>query len=210
QEAKTVAEFQKQLNEEGFACLFTSDAELEDLSWGPMPVLVVEGKTSKDLALACDRLLSDLRDAAVLRIPGKCDATGWKGAVDDYGVAMLNEGTYANSLEKDGTLAVFRRPQAPLFKGERPKLVFHPMVIEAAFQACGYRDIHFERKMTLPDSVGRVTVYPYENEPDILYLKTVYKGRDGEGRSIYDAFAFDEAHNLVAEVRDYLMIPTQI
>ncbi len=113
-------------------------------------------------------------------------------------------------LEKDGTLAVFRRPQAPLFKGERPKLVFHPMVVEAAFQACGYRDIHFERKMTLPDSVGRVTVYPYENEPDILYLKTVYKGRDGEGRSVYDAFAFDEAHNLVAEVRDYLMIPTQI
>ena len=106
QEAKTVAEFQKQLNEEGFACLFTSDAELEDLSWGPMPVLVVEGKTSKDLALACDRLLSDLRDAAVLRIPGKCDATGWKGAVDDYGVAMLNEGTYANSLEKDGTLCM--------------------------------------------------------------------------------------------------------
>ncbi|MGI6459406.1 MAG: glycoside hydrolase family 38 C-terminal domain-containing protein [Candidatus Hydrogenedentales bacterium] len=106
QGAKTVAEFQRQLNEKGFAYLFTSDSELEDLSWGPMPVLVIEATTAKDLANACDRLLSDLRDAAVLRIPGKCDATGWKGVVDDYGVALLNEGTYANSIERNGTLCM--------------------------------------------------------------------------------------------------------
>lgn len=106
QEAKTVAEFQKQLNEEGFAYLLTTDSELEDMSWGALPVLIVEGKTSKDLATAIERLLADFREDAHLRIPGKCDVTGWKGKADDYGVAMLNEGTYANSVEKGGTLCM--------------------------------------------------------------------------------------------------------
>lgn len=106
QEAKTVALFQEQLNEDGFAYLFTTDSSVEELGWKPLPVLVVEGKTAKDLAIACEKLLSDFRDTAVLRIPGKCDATGRKGRVDDYGVAMLNEGTYANSVEKGGTLCM--------------------------------------------------------------------------------------------------------
>ena len=106
QQAKTVAEFQKQLNEDGFAYLFTADAELEDPSWGPMPVLIIEGKTANDLAAACDKLLADFPESGALRIPGKCDVTGWKGKLDDYGVALFNEGTYANSLEKGGTLCM--------------------------------------------------------------------------------------------------------
>jgi len=106
QEAKTVAEFQQQLNEEGYAYLFAADSELEDASWGPVPVLVVEGKTQKDLSAACEKLLADFRETGFLRIPGKCDATGWNGKIDEYGVAMLNEGTYANSLEKGGTLCM--------------------------------------------------------------------------------------------------------
>ena len=115
------------------------------------------------------------------------------------------------SVEKDSVLAVFRRPQAPLWKGEHPKLVFHPLVFEALFQACGWRDIQFDRSMALPDAIGAAIAYDNEPaDPDTLFLYGVFKGRTEDNRSLYDAWAFDENFNLTAELRDYAMIPTPI
>jgi 3-hydroxymyristoyl/3-hydroxydecanoyl-(acyl carrier protein) dehydratase len=115
------------------------------------------------------------------------------------------------ALEKTSVLAVFKRPAAPLWKQGAQKLIFHPLVIEGLFQACGWRDIHFDRAMALPDAVGCVTVYDNEPlDPERLYLYGIFKGRTEDGRSLYDAWAFDEEFKLTAEIRDYAMIPTQI
>ncbi|MCX5785134.1 MAG: SDR family NAD(P)-dependent oxidoreductase, partial [Elusimicrobia bacterium] len=115
------------------------------------------------------------------------------------------------SIEKESVLAVFKRPEAPLWKTAHPKLIFHPMVIEAMFQACGYRDVHFERKITLPDAVGEVTVYDNNaHDPAELYIYGLYKGADEDGKTLYDAYAFDAGFNLLAEIKSYRMIATQI
>ena len=115
------------------------------------------------------------------------------------------------ALEKNSVLAVFKRPLAPLWKTTRHQLVFHPMVFEAMFQACGWRDIHFDRTMALPDAVGSAIIHDAErNDPEKLYLYCVFKGRSEDGRTVYDAWAFDEDYKLVAQVTDYAMIPTAI
>ena len=115
------------------------------------------------------------------------------------------------ALEKNSVLAVFKRPQTPLWKNARQKLIFHPLVFEAMFQACGWRDIHFDRAMALPDAVGTAIVYNHDaHDPEQLYLYGLFKGRTEDGRSLYDAWAFDGDFNLTAEIRDYAMIPTAI
>ena len=115
------------------------------------------------------------------------------------------------SVDKNSVLAVFKRPSAPLWKNGQQKLVFHPLVFEALFQACGWRDIQFDRAMALPDAVGAAIVYDNEpQDPDTLFLYGVFKGRTEDNRSLYDAWAFDADYKLVAELRDYAMIPTPI
>jgi NAD(P)-dependent dehydrogenase (short-subunit alcohol dehydrogenase family)/3-hydroxymyristoyl/3-hydroxydecanoyl-(acyl carrier protein) dehydratase len=115
------------------------------------------------------------------------------------------------SVDKTSVLAVFKRPQAPLWKGAAQKLVFHPLVFEALFQACGWRDIQFDRTMALPDAIGAAIVYDHEpQDPETLYLYGEFKGRTEDGRSLYDAWAFDQDFNLHAELRGYAMIPTPI
>jgi NAD(P)-dependent dehydrogenase (short-subunit alcohol dehydrogenase family)/3-hydroxymyristoyl/3-hydroxydecanoyl-(acyl carrier protein) dehydratase len=115
------------------------------------------------------------------------------------------------SVDKTSVLAVFKRPAAPLWKQGSQKLVFHPLVFEALFQACGWRDIQFDRTMALPDAVGAAIVYNHEpQDPDKLFLYGEFKGRTEDGRSLYDAWAFDADFNLAAELRGYAMIPTPI
>nr|MDA8242977.1 SDR family NAD(P)-dependent oxidoreductase [Elusimicrobiota bacterium] len=115
------------------------------------------------------------------------------------------------ALDKGSVLAVFKRPQAPLWKQGSQKLVFHPLVFEAMFQACGWRDIQFDRTMALPDAIGAAIAYDHEPlDPETLFLYGVFKGRTEDNRSLYDAWAFDGEYNLFAELRDYAMIPTPI
>ncbi|MFH2201859.1 MAG: SDR family NAD(P)-dependent oxidoreductase [Elusimicrobiota bacterium] len=103
-------------------------------------------------------------------------------------------------------LAIYRKPKKPLWADGGRTLVFQPLLIEAAFQACGYRDLHFAKKMSLPDSVGRVQVFRDGPAPDILYIHVRFKGAGGENKSLYDAFVFDERQDLWAAIEDYRMI----
>ena len=114
------------------------------------------------------------------------------------------------SIEKNAVLGVFKKPVAALWRVKTPALLFHPMVLEALFQTCGWRDIHFDRKMMLPDAVGSAIVYDNNPDPDRLYTYGVYKGTTEDGKTRYDAYAFDSEMRPVAELKDYLMIPTQI
>ena len=106
QSAEVRKAFDQRLLRDGYACLLVKDAGLKDTSWPPVPVLIVEAATNKDLAQAIATLLADFSKSAAITLPLYVDATGEKHVVDDYGVALLNTGTYANSIEKGGVLCM--------------------------------------------------------------------------------------------------------
>ncbi len=98
--------FAQRLKKTGYAFLFVKDAALKDTSWPAMPVLIVEAVSNEKLAEACDKMLAGFPDTATIKLPAEVDVTGEKHVVDDYGVALLNRGTYANSVEKGGVLCM--------------------------------------------------------------------------------------------------------
>lgn len=99
-------DFERRLKRDGVACLLVKDAALEDASWPPLPVLIIEGWTPKTLAAGIEGLLADFASTATIRLPAEADATGERHTVDNYGVAMINQGTSANSIEKGGVLCM--------------------------------------------------------------------------------------------------------
>lgn len=104
QSVKVRKDFEERLKKQGYACLLVKETELSDPSWSPIPVLIVEGKTPAHLVSALDKVLGDFDDTAMIKLPSTVDATNESHTVDDYGVALLNEGTYANSIEKGGVI----------------------------------------------------------------------------------------------------------
>ena len=98
--------FEQRLKKAGYAFLFIKDGALRDTSWPPLPVLVVEAVSNEKLAEACDKMLAGFPETATIKLPAEIDATREKHTVDDYGVALLNRGTYANSVEKGGVLCM--------------------------------------------------------------------------------------------------------
>jgi hypothetical protein len=84
------------------------------------------------------------------------------------------------------------------------------MIIEAVFQTCGWRDIYLENKMTLPDQIGEIYIKDNNPDPEKLYTCAIYKGINDYGKSIYDAYSFNENGEIIVYLKNYLMIPTQI
>ena len=111
-------------------------------------------------------------------------------------------------IQADGNtvLCVYKKPSAPLFDDGDKNLIANPLLIEAAFQTCGYRDILVENKLTLPDSIGSLYVNLTEKPKDNLFVLAQYTGKNIEGKSIYNAFVFDEKGKLWVELADYQMI----
>jgi len=100
---------------------------------------------------------------------------------------------HIHSITSKAVSAVYRRPEKPLWTdGQSRTLLAHPLLIEAAFQTCGFRDLHLEKRMALPDAVGFVYTNPNPNVPETLYIYGEYKGRNGEGHSVYNAFVYDK------------------
>ena len=85
-------------------------------------------------------------------------------------------------------------------------LIFQPMLIEAAFQACGYRDLHYTKKMTLPDSIGKVQVFRRDTPPDTLYVQVLYKGTENGQKSVFDARVIDAQGRTWITLEDYRMV----
>ncbi|NLI09534.1 MAG: SDR family NAD(P)-dependent oxidoreductase, partial [Elusimicrobia bacterium] len=107
-------------------------------------------------------------------------------------------------------LGVFKKPNTPLLKDKEMNYIFHPMIIEAVFQTCGWRDLYLENKMTLPDKIAQVSILDNNPDPEKLYTLAVYKGTDDYGKSIYDGWAFDENGKVFVFLKDYVMIPVKI
>ncbi len=110
------------------------------------------------------------------------------------------------NIDENAVLAVYKKPKEVLFHDGPKNLLAYPMLIEAAFQTCGYRDLALENRMTLPDSIGKVYIHGKGQAPHTLYMLGVFTGRNIEGKSIYDAFVFDEKGKLWIELSDYQMI----
>jgi NAD(P)-dependent dehydrogenase (short-subunit alcohol dehydrogenase family)/3-hydroxymyristoyl/3-hydroxydecanoyl-(acyl carrier protein) dehydratase len=109
-------------------------------------------------------------------------------------------------IDNNAVLGVYKAPASVLFHDGPKRLIAYPMLIEAAFQICGYRDLAVDNRMTLPDSIGRLAVFGKGPAPQKLYLLGVFTGQNIEGKSVYDAFVFDEKGKLWAELGDYQMI----
>ncbi|HEO70218.1 MAG TPA: hypothetical protein ENN80_03080 [Candidatus Hydrogenedentes bacterium] len=98
--------FSKHLAQNGFAFLLVKDGDFLDPSWPALPVLLIEATNASLLEHACNALLKGFDETAVMMLPDEADAIGEPHAVDDYGIAVLNVGTYANSIERGGTICM--------------------------------------------------------------------------------------------------------
>jgi NAD(P)-dependent dehydrogenase (short-subunit alcohol dehydrogenase family)/3-hydroxymyristoyl/3-hydroxydecanoyl-(acyl carrier protein) dehydratase len=114
------------------------------------------------------------------------------------------------NIDKESVIGVFKKPQAKLLGENDMNYIFHPMIIEAVFQTCGWRDIYLENKMTLPDQIGEIYIKDNNPDPEKLYTCAIYKGINDYGKSIYDAYSFNENGEIIVYLKNYLMIPTQI
>ena len=110
------------------------------------------------------------------------------------------------SVDDRTVFAVYRRPAAPLWPNGAKPLCAYPLLVEAAFQACGYRDLHIDKRMGLPDFIGKLLVSPGGEPPDTLYISCVFKGHGKDGKTAYDACVYDKDGRLWVELQDYRMI----
>ncbi|TBR25256.1 SDR family NAD(P)-dependent oxidoreductase, partial [bacterium] len=107
-------------------------------------------------------------------------------------------------------VGLYRAPAEPLWDKGGRALMFQPMLIEAAFQTCGYRDLHVRKKMTLPDSIESVRVYDAAKAPKELLVYARWRGPvdggDGADRSLYDACVLGRDGKVWATLTGYRMI----
>jgi len=112
--------------------------------------------------------------------------------------------------DRNEVVGVFKKPSKRLLGDNDFKYYFHPMIIEAVFQTCGWRDLYIDNKMTLPDSIDEVIVKDNREDPEKLFTYAVFKGLNEYGKSVYDGWAFDENGEIYIELRNYVMIPVNI
>ena len=104
------------------------------------------------------------------------------------------------------SLAVYNTTPAPQWTDGPRTLLANPMLIEAAFQCCGFEDMAVARKMTLPDGIGEVAVLNNQLPPARLYLYGVNKGTTADGKTLHDAYVFDAQGNVWVEIHGYRAI----
>ena len=109
-------------------------------------------------------------------------------------------------VDKHASLAVYNTTPRPQWNDAPRTLLANPMLIEAAFQCCGFQDMTVEHKMTLPDGIAELAVFKREIPPAKLYLYGVNRGNTVDGKTLHDAYVFDEQGNVWVEVHGYQAI----
>jgi len=117
---------------QGWAMVVAEDAEVPE-GWNPVPVVVLTASSRKTLTAAITQIGEGLAADGRIRLPEGCDFRLEPGTVDDYGVAILTNGTGAGALEPDGTLTLMLTKSAPWadvhlprhFVPEHRQMVFH-------------------------------------------------------------------------------------
>ncbi len=109
-------------------------------------------------------------------------------------------------VNEQESLAIYNTTPRPQWNDGPRTLLANPMLIEAAFQCCGFQDMSIARKMTLPDGIYEVAVLNNQLPPARLYLYGVNKGTTADGKTLHDAYVFDAQGNVWVEVHGYQAI----
>ncbi|WP_158093791.1 type I polyketide synthase [Candidatus Avelusimicrobium gallicola] len=109
-------------------------------------------------------------------------------------------------VDKHASLAVYHTTPRPQWNDGPRTLLANPMLIEAAFQCCGFQDMSIEHKMTLPDGIAEVAVLKKELPPAQLYLYGVSRGNTADGKTLHDAYVFDAQGEVWVEIHGYQAI----
>ena len=106
-------------------------------------------------------------------------------------------------IENNTVLAIYKEPETLLLGEETSSLSGLPLLTEAMFQACAYRDYAVEGYATLPEYISKVRFYHQgQKTPKELYVYAKYNDKTIEGKSSFDAFIFDKSLNLWVEMKD--------
>ena len=109
-------------------------------------------------------------------------------------------------VDKATSFALYNTtPRPQWFDGPRT-LLANPMLVEAAFQCCGFQDMTLEHKMTLPDGIDEVAVFKNQVPPAKLYLYGVSRGYSADGKTLHDAYVFDDNGEVWVEFHGYRAI----
>ena len=109
-------------------------------------------------------------------------------------------------VDEKASLAVYNTTPQPQWNDGPRTLLANPMLIEAAFQCCGFQDMSIAHKMTLPDGISEVAVFKNQVPPPTLYLYGVNKGNTADGKTLHDAYVFDAQGNVWVEIHGYQAI----
>ncbi|MBA3335054.1 MAG: hypothetical protein H0T08_05520 [Acidobacteria bacterium] len=102
--AEIKIKFDDRLKRDGFAYLFIYDKDIPK-DWSPVPTLLIAGDAKRAIE---NLLVSTREDKFVLNISAESLAdTNNLPQIPDYGVALINNGTPAISLENPNTLTLF-------------------------------------------------------------------------------------------------------
>ncbi len=109
-------------------------------------------------------------------------------------------------VNENESLAIYNTTPRPQWTDGPRTLLANPMLIEAAFQCCGFQDMSVAHKMTLPDGIAEVAVLNNQLPPARLYLYGVNKGTTADGKTLHDAYVFDAQGNVWVEIHGYQAI----
>ncbi|MCI5821334.1 MAG: SDR family NAD(P)-dependent oxidoreductase [Elusimicrobia bacterium] len=109
-------------------------------------------------------------------------------------------------VDKDASLALYHTTPRPQWNDGPRTLLANPMLIEAAFQCCGFQDMSIAHKMTLPDGISEVAVLKNQLPPAQLYLYGVNRGNTADGKTLHDAYVFDAQGDVWVEIHGYQAI----
>ena len=63
-----------------------------------------------------------------------------------------------------------------------------------------------DNKMTWPDAIKEVAIFKRDVPPEKLYLYGRFKGLTADGKSLHDAYVFDDAGQVWVEIHGYQAI----
>ena len=109
-------------------------------------------------------------------------------------------------VNEQESLALYNTPPAPQWPDGPRTLLANPMLIEAAFQCCGFQDMAIAHKMTLPDGIAQIAVLNNHLPPAHLYLYGVNRGTTADGKTLHDAYVFDAQGRVWVEIHGYQAI----
>ena len=109
-------------------------------------------------------------------------------------------------VDNHASLAVYNTTPRPQWNDGPRTLLANPMLIEAAFQCCGFQDMSIAHKMTLPDGIAEVAVLKKQIPPAQLYLYGVSRGNTADGKTLHDAYVFDAQGEVWVEIHGYQAI----